>query len=514
MRNALLTLLLLAVFLGALIACGARSASSAATADDDASPAGDDDLSPADDDDDDNDNDNDDNDAANVDPSAPGVAVPADFLGISVEWDNVPDYLGDGAGAANAVTVQLLRNFAAEAHRPGVRIGGNSEDESWWNPAGLPRPHGVTIDLTSLHMTTLAALQSALDTKLILGLNLGVDQPSLAAAEATGALASIPREAILAFELGNEPDYYYENGWRGLLYNWPAYVADFNSFRDGVAGLLSPAPPFAAPALGGWGWLGHLTGFMTDERGRVAVITTHAYPFTICNGIPAPAPQDLLLDLATSDIGRRYAPFAAAAHADDYVYRMGEMNSISCGGADGVSNVYAAALWGADVAFELAAAGLDGLNFHTPANYAVFDYDNGVLTVRPLYYGMRFFSLATAQQGKLLPVQLATAGRVRAWATLGDDGVVRVALINEDMTNKETIGVRVAGRSGNATLLRLRAPAIDAKTGLTLGGQTWDGSTDGLPLGALTPEAVSRNGDAYVVPLPALEAVVVSISGS
>src|SRR5262249_13966877 len=61
--------------------------------------------------------------AVEVDPSSPGVAVPDDFLGISVEWDNVPSYLGDGTGRARAAFVTLLSAFADEGHRPVVRIG-------------------------------------------------------------------------------------------------------------------------------------------------------------------------------------------------------------------------------------------------------------------------------------------------------------------------------------------------------------------------------------------------------
>ena len=47
--------------------------------------------------------------------------------------------------------------------------------------------------------------------------------------------------------------------------------------------------------------------------------------------------------------------------------RVAETNSVACGRADGISNVYAAALCGADVAFQLASIGADGVNFTRPA---------------------------------------------------------------------------------------------------------------------------------------------------
>jgi hypothetical protein len=273
------------------------------------------------------------------------------------------------------------------------------------------------------------------------------------------------------------------------------------------------AMTITAPSLGSKLWLDRLDGFFLAEKARVSLITTHVYPYTVCYNLPPPQPAGLLSDHATTNIGAAYTPVAAAAHAAGYSYRMGELNSISCGGADGVSNAYVAALWGADVAFQLASAGLDGLNFHTPGTYyGTFKYDEtGALVVLPLYYGMRLFSLATAQYGRLLPVEITIARQIRAWATLGDDGAVRVLLINEELEGDDSMLLRVEGRSGAATLVRLRAPGIDAQTGLTLGGQTWDGSIDGLPIGDFETETLTREGDAYVVPLPALEAVVVTV---
>jgi hypothetical protein len=181
-----------------------------------------------------------------------------------------------------------------------------------------------------------------------------------------------------------------------------------------------------------------------------------------------------------------------------------------------VSNVYATALWSIDVAFQLASIGIDGINFHTPGNkpgdaYAAFDTLCG-LSVRPLYYGMRVFSLATAQEGRLLPVTATGSARVRSWATLGSDGAVRVVLVNEDPSGNDSVKLQVPGKTGAASLVRLSAASLDATCGLSLGMQTWDGSLDGKPVGSLATEALANDGSgAFVVPLPALEAVVVTV---
>ena len=47
--------------------------------------------------------------------------------------------------------------------------------------------------------------------------------------------------------------------------------------------------------------------------------------------------------------------------------RVAEMNSISNSGREGVSNVFASALWTLDASFEVAATGAVGVNLHQGA---------------------------------------------------------------------------------------------------------------------------------------------------
>jgi hypothetical protein len=446
-----------------------------------------------------------------IDPSAPGAVIPDDFLGISVEWSGVTNYLGDGAGGVKPAAITLMQAFEAEGHRISVRIGGNSQDRAWWNPTGEPRPSGVTIDIGQTHLDTLAAVAEILNTRLILGLNLVLNDPVAAANLVNAAYGTIPHDAVQAFELGNEPDLYRIEGHRrGLGYGWHSYIEEMDTFRDGIAALVPQDTPFAGPSLANRSWILNMEDFFARENEEMALVTTHIYPFTNCYDM-APSPESLLTSYATSGIGASYKPVADAARSAGMPYRMDEMNSVSCGGADGVSNVYASALWGADIAFQLAEAGLDGINFHTPSNYAVFLFDGaGAPVVRPLYYGMRFFSLATAKHGRLLPVKVKTPANVHAWATLGDDGAVRVALINLNQKLDVTISLRLPGMSETASVVRMQAPSLTSRDGLTLGGLTWDGSVDGRPLGNEVAEQVIYDKGSYSVLLPALQAVILT----
>ena len=160
-----------------------------------------------------------------------------------------------------------------------------------------------------------------------------------------------------------------------------------------------------------------------------------------------------------------------------------------------------------------ASVGAAGMNFHTPSHYAVFDFDStGALEVRGLYYAMLLFSKATAQQGRWAPVTVTSTLQVRAWATLGSDDVARIALVNEDLQNAATVHLAVASRSGTAEIWPLTASAIDATTDITFGAETYQGSTDGNPLGSAGGAPLSAVGTLYPLVLGPGSAALVVVS--
>ena len=449
-----------------------------------------------------------------VDPAAPGAAVPDDFVGLSVEIDEVPAYLGDGQGGAAPAVIELLRSYEAEGHRMVVRIGGNSQDLAWWNPDGAAaRPAGVDTDLGKPLFDTLAAVHAAAGTRFILGLDLAMNDPGNAATFIQAARSELPDGAFIAFEAGNEPDFYPKNGRRPLDWGYTDYVPDLEAFVDALHAKVTPPPPIAGPAFLSGLWMLGLDDLIGAEAGRLALVTAHVYPYTLCAGGIGATPSQLLDPSATTDVGTTFAAHAQVAHGAGLPFRMGEMNSVSCGGQDGVSDTLASALWAFDLGMRLAAGGVDGINFHTPGNfYAVFVRDSsGGVTVRPLWYALRLISIATASHGRIVAAQADVTSRVEAWATLGSDGAVRVALANLDATGDASVRLIVKGRAGAATLTRLEGPSLDAKTGIVLGGQTWDGTTDGHPAGSAQVEVLVRDGDAWVVPLPSLHAAVVTV---
>jgi hypothetical protein len=135
--------------------------------------------------------------------------------------------------------------------------------------------------------------------------------------------------------------------------------------------------------------------------------------------------------------------------------------------------VFASALWGSDYLFMLATHGVAGVNFH--GNFECTGYTAICLAggqyfhAQPLYYGMLFFHLAT-ENGQLVPATIQTYANVTAYAVVGDDKSLRVALINKTEDQDVTVQVNAGQAYPSASILRLMAPSLAAQDGVTFGG--------------------------------------------
>ena len=219
-----------------------------------------------------------------------------------------------------------------------------------------------------------------------------------------------------------------------------------------------------------------------------------------------------------------------AALDNGLAFRVGEGNSVSCGGAPGVSDVFASALFAADVMMETAAIGVQQWNWHggpgahyTPVSFARPPAPPGPPDVRPLFYGMWAFTQATAGNSSVLEAEVAASNSlIKLWATAegGSSGVFRVLAIHKDYNATAAAAVRVAVPAGLAAaqpgrLLRLLAPNVTSPTGVSWGGQTFDGSADGLPLGPQVAETVPAvGGSTFFFTLPPASAALLTFVAS
>jgi hypothetical protein len=455
--------------------------------------------------------------------------VPFGFLGLSLEYRAVEAYAGSDPRALDPVFERLVRNLVP-GQAPVLRIGGDSADRTWWPTPGLVRPQGIKYTITRRWLAVTRALADALRARLVFGLNLEAGSPSLAASEAHALLAGVGPRRLRAFELGNEPDLYASFPWyrtpggrhvtgRPSGYDVSSLIADWTRFA-----AFLPRRGLAGPSLGAPRWTMRLGSFLTAEP-RVGMVTLHRYPLQLCytsrHSPRYPTIGHLLEPGSSIGLADSFASYATIANERGLPLRIDELNSVSCGADPAVSDTFASALWALDTLFEMVRVGIHGVNVHTfpGAGYELFRIGraNGrwQAAVAPEYYGLLLSARAAPAGSRMLQVSGAASGAVRTWATRARDGTIRVVMVNSGARARRMSAGVTGARLGGAVLQWLSAPDARARTGVSLGGQsfgprTLTGTLPGSPRTiALTPER-----GRYAVTLPATTAAMLVVRAS
>ncbi|MDQ6817365.1 MAG: glycosyl hydrolase family 79 C-terminal domain-containing protein [Actinomycetota bacterium] len=456
-----------------------------------------------------------------------GRPVPAGFVGMSFEFKYLTSYAGANPRALNPVLIALMRNLT-----PGqtftLRIGGNSTDWTWWPVRGFKRPAGVSFSLAPAWLAVGHRLALAADARLILGIDLEAGSPPLAAAEARALLAGVGRAQVEALEIGNEPEayrllwYFDANGHsvpgRPPGYGFKQYRREFSRLR-----LLLGDVALAGPATGSPSWLANVSRFITAEP-TLREVTFHYYPLSRCVNNPAspqyPTVSNLLSWGATQGLVSGLSRYTTLAHRHGVVFRVDELNSVTCHGRAGVSDTFASALWMLDTLFQMARAGVDAVNIHSwppavPNELFTFTRNRGRWTgvVRPIYYGALMFARVAPPGSRLLWTG-GTGGRpVRMWAVRLVDGSTRVLVINNSTTHAYSVVVRPLERSGAGALERLIAPSAYATGGVTIAGQSFRAPTaTGSLVGPPHATVVSAVDGGYRFRVPAASAASLKLA--
>lgn len=432
-----------------------------------------------------------------------GTQIPTSFMGLSHEWGTAQTIMGDSATSVNSIYRQLLNNLTAYGSGPIIlRIGGNSTD--------------VTGEPTATTVQPFAELAKALGTHFYLGVNLGSDNVNLATDQAQAYLSQMPAGSVEAIEIGNEPDNYASSGMRTAPYTFQDYVTDFNTWKASISPLLPSETHLMGASWGSTSMLSNIQAYDSNEASALTPFSQHYY---VASG-KAANPDDILLTPSSATVGpNAVAAAVITTHDFGLPFRMGEMNSLYCGGETGISDAFESALWAVDVMFEYASVGVDGVNWHVGNGgaYAAFEFtvqSSGTSTtyslesVRPLYYGLLFFQAATGNNAHLLPVTLSTQANLKAWATVDASNTPRLVLINKDETSTGTVVVTLTGYN-HAQVLRLSALSYQSTSGVTFAGQTFDGSTDGTIQGTQTVEAIDGVNGVFQIPMPITSAALV-----
>jgi hypothetical protein len=433
--------------------------------------------------------------------SGPPVAtIPPGFLGLGFEISSVgrPGLLS----GTDSVYVQLVRTLGS---RGVVRVGGNTADYAHYNPAAQAVSSPFKTVVNDGVLQELGGFLQATGWKLIWALNLGRGSEADAIAEAR-AVQAVAGERLLAFEIGNEPDLFSAAKHRPPGYGYEQWLADYRHYKMALREQL-PGVPLAGPdAAGKTDWV---TRFAADEGKDAALLTHHYYR----EGQNPGSTIEKLLGVDPK-LQLQLQQLRAASLSCGVPYRICEVNSFSGGGRPGVSDTLAAALWVLDYMFTLACNGCSGVNMETGVNQLGFissyspigDDEHGHHSATPEYYGMLAFSLAG--RGDLLPVESdALTTEIKAYAALPKEGGLVLTLINKGEV-ASVLRLDTGTQSRNASVVRLRGPALDAKTGIMLGGA--EVTSRGTWKAADTEVVPVRNGQ-LMLPMPAASAAIVSV---
>jgi hypothetical protein len=248
-------------------------------------------------------------------------------------------------------------------------------------------------------------------------------------------------------------------------------------------------------------------------------VTLHRYGLRGCLVSPGSPRYHTIANLLSASASAGLADGIAPYTRLKLPVRVDEINSVNCGGVSGVSDTFASALWALNTLFELARVGVSGVNFHTfdGAHYAPFEFQqaNGVWQARvePLYYGLLMFAQAAPPGSRMLQSSVSRPGAVHVWPLRTPTGELRIVIINESTTRPRTVAVSAPDHHGAADVQRLRAPSVQSKHDVTLGGLGFgEWTTTGVLAGSPRHEHVGRTaGGEYRVRVPAGSAALLTV---
>jgi len=458
-----------------------------------------------------------------------GNKIGSDFTGLSYESAQ----LGNPHFFSGSNTE--LAGFIRRLGMSGVlRIGGNTSEFSHWaanpgepssaansgsllgadkaNPAAFAMAVGpdtghkapAPVNISPEAIRNLRDFLDACGWKLIYGLNMGTGTAENAADEAAHVMDAAGSK-LIAFQLCNEPDLFFRNGIRKAEYDFKQFAAEWQHFYQAIRARL-PNAPFAGPDTAynnQW-----LVPFAKQFKSEAVFLSQHYY----AEGPPTdPSMTIERLLRPNPKLQDEFEGMKTTMQDSGLPFRLAETNSCYQGGKQGVSDTFASALWGADLMYQLAAAGGTGINFHG-GGYGWYTPIAGTpedgFLARPLYYGMLLFTQAGA--GHLVESKLEQAEQaplLTAYGLRSDNGGIKVAVFNKNLDRRVRLSIDPGQRAQRVSSLRLHAPRVNDTTDVTFGG---------APVGAGGAWAAAReeslsfaNGTA-VIDLPATSAALIT----
>ncbi len=354
------------------------------------------------------------------------TTVPDNFEGLSYEMEKL---LPDSSGhyyfsSQNRDLIAVFKLLGIKS----LRVGGNTADRP-----SVPVPDKKDID-------SLFSFAEAAGVKVIYTLRLREEDAGRASEIAKYILRHY-KNYLECFAVGNEPNVFAKE--------YGLYKNEFQKYADLInLNSNSPGAKFCGPSTtpGKTSWA---VNFADDfgKKGIIDFISQHAYSggngATVVN--KERARKEMLSKKWADAYEKFYDSFAPQVKRIGLRYRIEETNSYYNGGADGVSNTFASALWGLDYMYWWASHYALGLNFHTGdfvaageenniCQYAVFVTSPRGYSFRPLGYAMKAFMIGS--EGNLIMTKIISDSanlNCSVYAVYNEDGNVFITAINKEV---------------------------------------------------------------------------------
>ncbi|KAJ3727963.1 glycoside hydrolase family 79 protein [Lentinula raphanica] len=495
-------------------------------------------------------------------PSLPDTAshvLHPSLASFSIETAFFISYVGNRT-SPNLLTQNLLQNIKDRIGIPAeVRIGGITADSTFWDPTLEAAIFNFVDDSGALINTTVGpefwnAARELLpaDTQITVNLNLESLNYTGALAVAQSAVQGLS-DQVAAFEIGNEPDHYlsftpesYSDIWEPWSQNITSALNLTTPKFQVAATADDPLWPYNTPAADAQLDCVSALAAGVDNASTVEWCSEHTYQYSVCD--PTRTAVATLPNLVNHTRLAMYLDLwqpriqSVRNQLGSQAFVIGEFNSVSCSGRDGVSNTFGQALWLLDTAFYAASINVSRLYIHqggplalqsaTQLNKGGFSfYDlwypidnlNGPVQVFPSYSAYLFVA-DTIGSSRALKIANIYPGRQSNGSTIttaeGDTSEgqlvvygfwdeslpsnatfpTKLALLNLQIYNETQedsrpvatfdISAFLSSADAQVTVRRLAAPGADTQSAnVTLwAGQTFE---NGTPNGTLVEEKVS-----------------------
>ncbi|KAG6831804.1 hypothetical protein H0H92_007481 [Tricholoma furcatifolium] len=326
----------------------------------------------------------------------------------SIETAFFEEFVGN-ITAPNVLTRNLLENLRERTGTAAeIRIGGITADSTYWNASQEVDLFNFIDDTGALINTTIGpgfwkTVKNRLPdgTKVIVTLDLHDLNYEGAFSVAQSALEGIGPEQLDLFEIGNEPDQY------SLDFTPQSYSSIWSAWADNITdtlGFKSPRFQVGATAIDPL-WPYNTTAAESqldcvsalaagaDRDDVVSTCSEHTYQYSVCD--PTRTAVATLPNLVNHTRLAMYLDLwqprihSVREQLGPESFVIGEFNSVSCSGKDGVSNTFGQALWLLDTTLYAASINVSRVYVHQGGPLALqssTQLNHGGLSFYDLWY--------------------------------------------------------------------------------------------------------------------------------